>query len=188
MPVTSLKNWMYCRRQVYFAEGLGLPAPPTSKMLEGRLAHDEVERLEVRRAVARYGCQDRNRVFRPQMESEELGISGCPDLLLVGDAAVAVVEFKLTGASAREGDWLQLAAYAALSETDFGRPVDLVIVYRIPDGGLEARHYTPAWRQRLETRLAEVRNCIGRRIDPGPAAEPAKCVPCPYQNFCADVW
>jgi len=116
IPVTSVKNWLYCPRQVYFVEACGLEAPPSWKMREGQLAQQERERLEERRSLFGYGLRDRKRLYGLRLASNSLGIAGSPDLVLEGGGQAAVVEFKLTAGDADPATWLQLACYAALVE------------------------------------------------------------------------
>lgn len=188
LPVTALKNWLICRRQVYFAHSLGLHPLKTEKMTEGRLAQQEIERLESRRTLERYGVGDRKRLFGLRLFSEGMLLSGNPDLVLQGTSQAAIVEFKLTIQDPDEAAWLQLACYAALYEDARSVPVDLVFVYRIPDERVFRAKYTGAWRTRLNVILGEVRDCVSRQIDPGPTQSAAICTDCPYRNFCADMW
>jgi CRISPR-associated exonuclease Cas4 len=187
LPVTAVKNWLYCPRQVYFTLSAGVRARATGKMEEGRAAHVWERDLEARRSVERYGLAGRRRRFGVRLSSGRLGLSGCPDLLLEGEDAVAVVEFKLTGGEPGPGDWFQLAAYALLVE-EGGQKVDRLIWRRIPDGALYERMFSAAWRVRTEEVLGQIRECVGRQLDPGPVAEREKCTDCEFQNFCSDVW
>jgi CRISPR-associated exonuclease Cas4 len=188
LTVTALKNWLYCRRQVYFAEGLGMNPAATFKMKEGREAQKEVERLEVRRTLERYKLEGRERLFGRRLWSETLGVAGNPDLILRGEDAYAVVEFKLSEREPGPAEWLQMACYAALVEEQMGGKVDWMFGYRIPDGAVFPAAYSDGWRRRVGEVLAEVRACVGQQIDPGRVDEADRCEGCTYVNYCADVW
>ncbi len=188
LPVTALKNWLYCPRSVYYQQVLGLRPPSTAKMREGKAAQEILERLETRRTLARYGMADCEREFHVQLSSERLGLSGCPDLLLVACDTVSVVEFKLTGVEPDETHWVQLAAYAALVEDQRDKTVDQVILYRIPDEVVFAKRFHDGWRTRLKQLLDEVRRCVQFGRIPEPPCVSRRCTDCDYANFCADIW
>lgn len=183
-----MKNWLYCRRQVYFAEGLGLNPTATYKMREGREAQNEVERLEVRRTLERYNLSGRERLFGKRLWSDTLGVAGNPDLILRGDEKAAVVEFKLSEREPGAPEWLQMGCYAALVEEQMGLSVDWMFGYRIPDGEVFPAAYNDGWRRRVIEVLEEVRACVGLQLDPGRVEEPCRCEGCTYANYCGDVW
>lgn len=188
LPVSALKNWLYCPRSVYYQQILGLKTPPTEKMREGKAAQEALERLETRRTLARYGVADREREFQVQLSSERLGLSGRADLLLVASEVATVVEFKLTGAEPDETHWVQLAAYAALVEDQRHEVVDQVILYRIPDEAVFAKRFHAGWRNRLNQLLGEVRRCVETARMPERCSDAGRCADCEYANFCGDVW
>lgn len=188
LPVRALSEWLYCPRQPWFQHCLGLPSIQTPKMAEGLAAQDAFERLEVRRTLCRYGLEGRQRVFRPLLVSEALGLAGQPDLLLVSPSAIAVVECKLTSSEPRDSDWLQLAAYAMLVEDLRHIPVDQVILYRLSDDAAFPRPFTDKWRERTRFLIGSLHCAIRDGLDPGPTTEPARCHSCTWANFCADVW
>jgi CRISPR-associated exonuclease Cas4 len=188
IPVTSVKNWLYCPRQVYFVEACGLEAPPSWKMREGQLAQQERERLEERRSLFGYGLRDRKRLYGLRLASNSLGIAGSPDLVLEGGGQAAVVEFKLTAGDADPATWLQLACYAALVEEVRRVPVDWIYAVRLSGENVGRKPYTGVWRARIREVLAGIRTCVDRQVDPGPCSDPAKCADCPYRNFCGDRW
>jgi len=188
LPVSALKNWLYCPRSVYYQQVLGLKTPPTAKMREGKAAQEVLERLETRRTLARYGVADRERVFHARLSSERLGLSGCPDLLLVASSVVSVVEFKLTAAEPNDSHWVQLAAYAVLVEDQRHDTVDQVVLYRVPDEAVFAKRFHDGWRSRLNQLLEEVRRCVESARIPEACSDSGHCVDCEYANFCADVW
>ncbi len=188
VTVTALKSWLYCPRQVYFVEGLGLDPPQTSKMHEGLAAQAEVERVELRRTLERYGLWGRERVVNLRLSSERLGIVGNPDLVLVGEGKAAVVEFKLSGGVPGQAEWMQMACYSALVEDSLGLQADWMFGYRIPDDRVFREEYTEAWRVRISGVLEKVRRCVAGQLDPGPAEDGSRCSDCPYLNFCGDCW
>lgn len=188
IPVTALKNWLVCPRQVLYSHGLGIVPPVTFKMREGRIAQQEWERLEFRRTLDRYGLSGRTRLAGLQLVCEELGISGSPDLVLKGPNAAAIIECKLSAREFGPPEWMQLACYAALVEKRLQVKVDWLFGYRIPDGHLNHATYTDAWRARTLAVLQELRLCLESQTDPGPPASRDLCPDCSYANYCGDVW
>lgn len=188
LRVTGLKNWLRCPRLLYFQEVMGLDTPPTVKMKEGKQAQEELERLDKRRTVGRYGVDRRERIYGRQLRSERLGLTGCPDLLLEGPASVTVVEFKLTAADPASTEWLQLASYGVLVEDVMGKPVDQVMVYRIPDEAVFRHAFHDGWRRRVAEVLAAARSVREGRVIPEAPEGGTVCRSCEYINFCGDTW
>jgi CRISPR-associated exonuclease Cas4 len=167
---------------------LGLVGRRTAKMEEGRIAQERLEKLEVRRALTRYGLEGRRREFRVDLASDSWGLTGYPDLLLKGDGVTSVVEFKLTGEDPNEGHWIQVGAYAVLVEAVRGVKVDSVMIYRIPDERIFRKEFHQGWTKRLRRVLTEIDGCVEARFDPGPTEDRRKCENCEYVNFCGDTW
>lgn len=188
LPVRALAEWLYCPRQPWFQYCLGLPVQQTVKMQAGLLAQEDFERLEARRSLVRYGLSGRQRIFRPLLVSETLGLAGQPDLLLESPQAVAVVECKFTASEPRDSDWLQLAAYAMLVEDLKKRTVDQVMVCRLSDGEVVARCFNDRWRERTQYLIGSLHCAIRDGVDPGPCPDRARCASCTWTNFCGDVW
>lgn len=188
IPVTQVKNWLWCPRQVFYSLVLGLPTNPTGKMREGALVHQEVEHDEARRGLARFGLEERTREFRPWLFDPALGLSGQPDLALKTGEVAALVDFKLTGRDPGPSEWFQLAAYGFLWESVRQTAVDRLVVCRIPDNEVFVREFSAAWRERVRCLLGEILQFLHARRDPGPSPEPARCLHCEWVNFCGDVW
>ena len=95
---SDLRQYVYCRRVIYFRYCLPVRPPPTYKMAEGKLQHERVEELERRRSLRAYGLADGERVFDVRLASERLGVVGTLDMVVVRRHEVIPVEFKHTEA------------------------------------------------------------------------------------------
>ena len=94
LNASDLRQYVYCPRIVYFRYCVPVRPPPTYKMVEGKLQHEQVEELEHRRSLRAYGLSDGERVFDVRLRSDRLGISGVLDLVIVRRHEVIPVEFK----------------------------------------------------------------------------------------------
>ncbi len=186
--VTDLKQWLYCARIVYYHQVLGVTAPPTFKMQEGRLAHDLLEKLEKRRCFRRYGFTKATRRFGVWIHDPGLGLAGRIDMLLEAQQCAAVVDFKLTSGRVRENHHLQLAAYALLAERWLRRPVELGFLYRIPNGSVTPVPLAPHHRARVLEAIEEIRRMGRHQTCPEPPPTRGRCQECEFINYCADRW
>jgi len=80
--ITDIKQAAYCPRIAFYTYVLPVGKRPTRKMDFGTVAHEQVERLEARRTLARYGLKEAERVWGVWLTSERLRLSGRLDLLL----------------------------------------------------------------------------------------------------------
>src|ERR1017187_10489658 len=95
LPVTELRQWTYCPRVVYFHQVMPGAGMSTYKMQEGLRAQEMIESLEMRRTLREYGLEEAKREFGVWLKDEGTGLTGKLDLLLRGESAAAVVDFKL---------------------------------------------------------------------------------------------
>jgi CRISPR-associated exonuclease Cas4 len=138
IPVSQLKQWVYCERIVYYHRVMPAVAQQTFKMKEGLAAQDLIETLEMRRGLQAYGFVGADRRFGVWLSDKELGLSAKTDLILKRDDQVAVVDFKLTAGEPGENHRIQLAGYAMLAEAAYHLPSPMAFLYRIPDSRIFA--------------------------------------------------
>ena len=186
--VTDLKQWVYCPRIVYYRRTLGGAGRPTFKMEEGKAAQEMVEPLELRRTLKPYGLEGARRRLGVWLRDEELGLAGKIDMVVEGERAAAVVDFKLTSEEPRENHRLQLGGYALLAERALGLPVEVSFFYRIPDGRLFVLAVDEALRERVLAAVEGIRAMTREQWCPEATAVRQRCVECEYANFCGDVW
>lgn len=188
LPVTELRQWVYCPRVVYYHQVMPGAGRSTYKMQEGLRAQELIESLEMRRTLREYGLEGVRREFGVWLEDESVGLAGKIDLLLRGERYGAVVDFKLTSGEVGENHRMQLGGYALLVEAALGLPVTMTFLFRIPDGKV----FPVAVTEELTGRVVEARRLIGgmreRQDVPEATSVRARCAECEYANYCADVW
>ncbi|MGH9581854.1 MAG: CRISPR-associated protein Cas4 [Bryobacteraceae bacterium] len=188
IPVTDLKQWVYCGRIVYYHRVMPVIGKPTFKMREALAAQDLVEGLEMRRGLQAYGLAGARRRFGVWLSDTRLGLSGKTDLVLEADDRVAVVDFKLTGGEVGENHRMQLAGYSMLAEMAYGLPARVAFLYRIPDNRVFAVEITEDLRAAVIKTIDEIRDTAEKQWCPPATAVRGRCAECEYANYCADIW
>lgn len=188
IPVTELKQWVYCARIVYYHGVMPGVGRPTYKMKEAIRAQELIERLEMRRALGEYGFEGARRRFGLWLENESAGLSGKIDLLLEREGDAAVVDFKLTSGEPGENHRFQLAGYATLVEAALGVRVEQGFLYRIPDDRVFRIEIGPGLRAAVREAVGGIRGVAERQILPEATRVRGRCVECEYANYCGDVW
>jgi CRISPR-associated exonuclease Cas4 len=186
--VVELRQWVYCRRVVYYHLTMPGAGRSTYKMQEGLRAQELIEGLEMRRTLREYGLADAVREFGVWMTDEGVGLSGKLDLLLRGQGSAAVVDFKLTSGEVGENHRMQLAGYAVLVEAALGLRVENGFVYRIPDNRVFAVPVTKDMRVEVHDAVRRIREMREREEMPEATAVRGRCAECEYMNYCGDVW
>lgn len=188
IPVTDLKQWVYCPRIVYYRRVAPVVGKATFKMKEAHAAQDLVEGLEMRRTLTRYGLTSAVRRFGVWMNDAEVGLSGKADLVLEAETEVYVVDFKLTSGDVGENHRMQLAGYSMLAERYYGREARRAFLYRIPDGRVFDVEIGPELRCTVEVSVRDMNRMADEAALPDPTSVRGRCVECEYANYCADIW
>ena len=188
LAVTELKQWVYCRRIVYYHQVMPGAGQATYKMKEGALAQDMIENLEMRRTLKEYRMEGASRQFGLWLSDEGLGLSGKVDLLLRRGEDGAVVDFKLTSGEVGENHRMQLAGYAMLVEATMGLAVPVTFLYRIPDTAVFAVPVDEDLRGKVRAAVVAIRRLKETEELPEATEVRGRCVECEYANYCGDVW
>lgn len=188
LTVSDVRQFVYCRRIVYYRHCLELRPTPTYKMVEGKLEHDRTEELEHRRSLKAYGLRDGERVFNVRLSSERLGLAGLLDMAIVRRHEVIPVEFKNTEDRVRLNHKYQLVAYALLAEERWQRPVRRCFVYVIPRKAAVEVAMTPGARRYTHRLLDAMRRIVVTQAMPEPTRQRGRCLECEFRRFCNDVW
>lgn len=187
-PVTELRQWVYCRRVVYYHQFMPGAGQSTYKMQEGGRAQEMIETLEMRRTLREYGLERADRQFGLWLSDERVGLSGKIDLLLKGERSAAVVDFKLTSGEVGDNHRMQLAGYAVLIETVLNLPVRQAFLFRIPDNKVFPVPITQELNERVLEAVRAMRRLRETEELPEPTTVRPRCVECEYANYCADIW
>lgn len=185
--VTDLKQYTYCPRIVYYTYCLPLLRPVTEKMVDGRIAHEEMRGRERRRSLGLYGFVEGKKHFDVRVESGRLGLRGKIDLVIETAEEWIPVDYKQTerqvGAHIRQ----QIAAYGMLLEEAKGVRVRRGLLYSLLSQRVEEVLLTAQLRREVEETVAAMREMVERERMPGPPASSRPCVDCEFRRFCNDV-
>ncbi len=188
LPVSDLRQDLYCRRVVYFHHGMPGAGRPTGKMEMGKTAHEEEQRKEIRRVLDRYGMKEGNRHFGVWLRSEELGLSGKADMIVENGSEAFVIDFKLTSGEPAAGHYLQVSAYSMLVEECLGWRTGNAFLFRLPDSKLFGFRIEDEHREQVRRTARELRVMLNEDRFPAATEHRGRCTDCEYKNFCGDVW
>lgn len=188
IPVTDLKQWVYCPRIVYYHWVMPAVVKPTYKMREAVAAQDLIEGLEMRRSLAKYGFEGAARRLNVWLSEAGIGLSGKVDMLLESGGRAAVIDFKLTSGEVGENHRMQLAGYSMLAEATSGLRADVAFVLRIPDSEVFPVEITADLRARVRDAVMRIHEMAEGQECPEATSVVARCRECEFANYCGDVW
>lgn len=186
LNVTDIKQYTYCPRILYFTYTLPVPRPVTRKMDFGKDEHINLDLLERRRKVKRYGLGNGERVFHARLYSPRLGIEGKLDLHIMQERECFPVEFKHSG-QVFFNHKIQLASYALLLEDAVRMPVRTGFLYLIPKNEVVPVPLTPELRDYVEETISSIRSNLAKAAWPRPTKYRGRCMECEYRRYCGDV-
>jgi CRISPR-associated exonuclease Cas4 len=188
LPVSLIRQYLYCARVPYWSYCVPLRRPTTYKMQEGALQHEHTAEIEERRSLRAYGLDEGLRHFGVPLVSEALGMRGKMDMIVELPGEVIPVEWKNTErAELSVHHTYQLAMYALLAEERFGKPVHHCFVYLIP---LKRALDVPIrdGMRRYARRVAEeLRDMLLTERMPPPTNRRRRCYDCEFRRFCNDI-
>jgi CRISPR-associated protein Cas1 len=179
MAVEGLHAWAYCRRLFYF-QHVERIENPDERVHAGRELHASI------------AAEEEGEFTSLELASERLGLAGKVDAVKRRDGVWTPYEHK-RGRAARsaEGaaeawpsDRLQVAAYAALLEDAFGRPVPEGRVRYHADGVTVRVPLDAAARADLDAALADARRLRASLERPPVADNERLCVKCSLAPVC----
>jgi CRISPR-associated exonuclease Cas4 len=186
--VTDLKQYQYCPRIIYFTYVQPVPRRITRLMEFGEMRHLEMERLEPRRVVSKYGLDEGEKVFRELLRSEKLGLTGKLDLAIHTRETIYPVEFKFTLEQQPRANYIsQLAAYAMLLEEGYHQTVELGFFYLIPLKKIVSIAIKEDDKTKVTGSVAKMRSLIETETFPPATRDQGKCIDCEWRNFCGDI-
>lgn len=188
LPVTDLKQWVYCQRIVYYHRVMPAIRKRTFKMREAIAAQDLIESLEMRRGLQSYGLESAQRRFGVWLKDETLGLSAKTDLLLETPDRIAIVDFKLTSGEVGDNHRMQLAGYSLLAEAVYQRPAPVAFLFRIPDNRVFPIEITTDLRAAVIKAITDIHTMSDQQLCPPPTPARGRCAECEFANYCADVW
>ena len=187
LNVTDIKQYMYCRRIIYFTYCQPVKKKNTYKMEYGHEQHEIVDRLEKRRTLKRYGLEKGEKIFRHQVYSKKLGLSGRLDMLVKTGREYVPIEMKYSYNQPGLNHKYQLAAYMLLLEEEKRSGIRRGIIHTIPDKKTYMYRNSDDLRQKVKEIMREVRKIVKEEYFPRKPRGWKKCKDCEYKKFCGDI-
>lgn len=187
LRVSDIKQFIYCPRVVYYQYVLPVDRKITRKMEYGREEHLELDRLEKRRKLKRYGLAEGERKFHTHLYSPRLELEGKLDMHIVTPSGLFPVEFKHTASRVSLNHKYQLTAYAMLLEEHYNTSVRHGFVYLHLRGEVVIVDITPAMRLYVRQIIERINRMIYDQVMPEATRGKNRCTDCEYRRFCGDV-
>lgn len=187
LRVSDLKQYYYCPRIVYYQYNLPVERKTTYKMEHGKVAHEEIARLESRRKLTRYGLDKGTKHFSLWINSSKWGLSGKLDMMIETENGLYPVDFKFTKGRPFKNHIYQLGGYALILEEYYGRAVNEGFVYLLVPKDVLIYSLDNDIKSECIKALKEIRNMLKEERFPPPPKEKGKCLECEYQNYCRDT-
>jgi len=188
LRVSDIKQYLYCQRVIYFTYVLPVEKKSTFKMEYGKEEHINLEALEKRRKLSRYGIKEGERIFQLFLNSKRLQLSGKLDMLIRTRFENIPVEFKNTTGKPALSHKYQLVAYAMLVEEKLKCSIKRGLIYLIPDTFICEVPVTQNTRLFVKKILEKIRRMIRKEEMPPPNPFRVRCRDCEFKNFCADIY
>lgn len=184
--VTDLKEYQFCPRVVYYENCLPDLQPSTFKMQAGVMAHERERRKADRRTLRAYHLLEGERRFDVALRDDEMGLTGEIDEVVLTEAGVYVVDYKLSRKIGMNFK-LQVAAYTLLLESVWEVRVLGAFIYLIPKREAVEIKLTSRLRKQVITALAAMRQIVEEERMPPPPNNTRQCFTCKHRRFCNDV-
>ena len=183
---SHILEYLYCPRFTYFEYVLRIPQYEDKeyKVMKGREVHDE--KSEQNRGYLRRRLGATAKVINPYLCNEWLR-GEVDEVLTLADGTMAPLDYKFARWEERLYDTYktQLACYAWLIESNFGKPVHkgFLVYTRSKNHLLEVPISQADKEQVLATALA-IRGIIQKNSFPTATKVRKRCEHCTYRNVC----
>ncbi|MDX1993571.1 MAG: CRISPR-associated protein Cas4 [bacterium] len=186
VPISLLKQYIYCPRVVYYETCTPKVRPTTYKMEAGNDAHDRERSRAARRTLFAYHAAGGERHFDVRILSAKLSLSGLVDEVVIAPEEAIVVDYKMAD-WAGDNHLIQLAAYALLVEEAFRLPVRRGFIYLMKARQFEEVAIDEALRNSVLETLQNIQRIRYYEYMPPPVEAKNKCLSCEFRRFCNDV-
>lgn len=183
---TDLKQYSYCPRVLFFERCWPDFRPRTYKMDAGLEAHENESKLAARRTLGKLGLEQGERHFDVRLCSDQLGLHGIVDEIIVTPTAAYPVDYKLARQPSPQYK-VQLAAYGLLIEDQWNLPAPVGYLWLIGQRKVDRVVLDDTLREGAHTMLREMRMIIEQEKMPAPAQRRAKCRDCEFRRVCNDI-
>lgn len=189
VPISMIRQYVFCPRIPYFLLLLELKAPGGSWIKQGLSFHDRSAMLSKRRKLCHYGLSKTDWRFVSDISlfDADMGMHGICDGVIYTKDELCPLEFKLSSMKTpAEGAVLQLTAYAMLLEKKESQPVKRGFILVGNAGKTFEIEFIEQRRAKVMKICQEIRGSCEKALFPNSSATNAQCCQCEYLNFCAD--
>ena len=171
----EIRQFLYCKRIIYFRRILRIRFKPTVKMEIGSEKHEKI-RIKGRKNV--YLCDD------------DLGLCAIIDVLKVDDDGAAIIEVKTGNLFGRKISYhhkMQVVAQAYLVEKVLGINVKEALIYDSRNKRYYKIEISEKDYNELLGIMKEIKEIIAKEIIPDPSSNKNKCIDCEFRKLCMDI-
>lgn len=184
--VTDLKQFMYCKRILYYHTCLPDVRPVTYKMQAGMRRHEDEHKRSIRRTMTLPEIENAQREFDVSVQSAKLGLSGQVDEVIFWEDMLMPVDYKLAKKAGQHFK-VQLAAYAMILEETYNLPAVNGILYLIPKRETVEVSITRRLRTKVIEAMTEMRTIADAETMPDAPKHRRACLDCEFRRFCNDI-
>ncbi len=172
----ELRQFIYCPRIPFLRLNFGTRAS-TYSMKKGERYHQ----TKTKRAYKYQGCKSYHQFY---VESKPLNLAAVPDLILVFEKHLVVVENKRFLLGKPSFSIISQAVAGGLcAEQQFGLPLKEVRVVGY-NGATTKILVSERLREKVLSAIEELKKSLTTSLPPNPTKNQDKCVSCEYRNIC----
>ncbi|MCR4428822.1 MAG: CRISPR-associated protein Cas4 [Caldiserica bacterium] len=187
LPVSTIKDYFFCPRIIFFSFCGSFPFKTTQKMESGKEGHRVIKNLEGRRTLKKYGLAEGDRLFNLKLFSPRLGLSGVLDLLIVSKKEYFPVDFKFFSQKMNLGYKYQLCAYSLLVEEEFNVPVRTGFLYFVTVKKIFALNLSQEIKTYTKILIDRIRRIISEELFPPGSRISSRCQECDFWAYCGGI-
>lgn len=187
LTVSDIKQFVYCRRIVYYRYVVPVPVAPTEQMKAGKDRHVEKSRLERRRTLRKYKLKDGEKLFNHALTSQRLGLTGALDLLIKADDGYYPVEYKYSSGEPELHHRYQLGAYALLVEDAYKCIIRSGFINMLRDEEVFPVDLNESKKLQVKKLLRDIRTMVQEQALPPATPHRERCPNCEFRLYCADT-
>ncbi|MHA1843764.1 MAG: CRISPR-associated protein Cas4 [Promethearchaeota archaeon] len=183
----EIRQYLYCKRILYFRYVLSAPMKPTYKMDVGSEKHEYINKLKNKSKLKE---NYENRYYNIYLSDPEIGLVGLIDLFEFDGKEAYPIEFKTGDIPPSEIDnphKYQVVAQAMLIEKNFDFLVNKVRIYYIKRDKFIDYYINVEDKLKVLGIVREIGDLINSEVIPEPTEDKGKCVDCECRNYCMTV-
>lgn len=187
IAASLIRQHVFCPRIPFYNEVMGVNPSNRLWQQQGVSFHERQTMLLKRRNLKQFGLQQPVLKHNLHLRSEVFCLHGVCDAILFTEREACPLEFKLGSLkSPRRGHILQLAAYALMTQEQFGINCNQLFILYGPRGHTYRVSFDSTVRADVLRVVEEIRDNLGKPLLPNSSASDKQCGQCEYLNFCAD--